>query len=357
MEPTTHTPHVAVTGLNATDNPGPGISVIRALRHDPDFDGRIVGLAYDNLEPGVYAKALVDDVFLVPYPSQGVSALAARLRYIHERVRLDALIPTLDTELPALIALEPELAEMGIGTFLPTRQQLDLRAKQRLAVLGRKAELAVPETRVIWEPAALYSIHRHISYPLVIKGPLYGATVVRSVHEAVQAFYGAIAAWGAPVIAQAMIVGQEYNVVAVGDGEGGLVGAVPMRKTSLTDKGKGWAGVAVSEQSLLELTRRFVEATRWRGPFELEMIRDAHGVCYLIEVNPRFPAWVFLSAAAGLNLPRAVLQLALGQSVAPLTEYRPGTMFVRISVDQVAQLDDFQQLAMTGELISQGAPS
>ena len=26
---------VAVTALNATDNPGPGVSVIRALRHDP----------------------------------------------------------------------------------------------------------------------------------------------------------------------------------------------------------------------------------------------------------------------------------------------------------------------------------
>ena len=52
---------VAVTGLNATDNPGPGISVIRALRHSERFCGRVVGLAYDNLEPGVYARELVDE--------------------------------------------------------------------------------------------------------------------------------------------------------------------------------------------------------------------------------------------------------------------------------------------------------
>ncbi len=37
---------VAVTGLNATDNPGPGVSVIRSLRHDHDFKGRVVGLYY-----------------------------------------------------------------------------------------------------------------------------------------------------------------------------------------------------------------------------------------------------------------------------------------------------------------------
>ena len=42
-------PTVAVTGLNATDNPGPGVSVIRSLRAHPDFDGRIVGLAYDGM--------------------------------------------------------------------------------------------------------------------------------------------------------------------------------------------------------------------------------------------------------------------------------------------------------------------
>lgn len=36
---------IAVTGLNATDNPGPGVSVLRSLRLAPDFDGRLVGLA------------------------------------------------------------------------------------------------------------------------------------------------------------------------------------------------------------------------------------------------------------------------------------------------------------------------
>ena len=33
---------VAVTGMNATDNPAPGVAVARALRAAPDFAGRIV---------------------------------------------------------------------------------------------------------------------------------------------------------------------------------------------------------------------------------------------------------------------------------------------------------------------------
>ena len=45
---------IAVTGLNNTDNPGPGVPVIRSLRESDYFDVRIIGLAYENLEPGIY---------------------------------------------------------------------------------------------------------------------------------------------------------------------------------------------------------------------------------------------------------------------------------------------------------------
>ena len=34
-----------------------------------------MGLAYDALDPGVYASDVVDEVFLIPYPSQGRDAL------------------------------------------------------------------------------------------------------------------------------------------------------------------------------------------------------------------------------------------------------------------------------------------
>lgn len=347
--------NVAVTGLNATDNPGPGVSVIRALRHHPDFDGRIIGLAYDNLEPGVYARDLVDDVFLVPYPSQGVDALEARLGYIHERVGIDVIVPTLDSELPAFISLENRLADRGIRMFVPSQLQFDLRAKDRLAALGRRAGISVPETLVLRDVTELYSVHETIGFPLCIKGPYYGAEICRTVDDAVRAYHRALAKWGGPIMAQQFVEGVELDVVAVGDGRGGLVGAVPMRKTFLTDKGKGWAGVTVVDDELLALTRRFFEATQWRGPCEVEVVRTRTGEYYLLEVNPRFPAWVYLCAAAGLNLPHLTTRLALGETVAQHSEYTAGTMFVRISIDQVANLGDFEQLAMTGELLSAGA--
>lgn len=347
--------HVAVTGLNATDNPGPGVSVMRALRHEASFRGELVGLAYDTLDPGIYCRELdLLGAFLLPYPSQGTEAILARLRYVHEQARIDVLIPTLDSELPSLIALEDDLARLGIRTFLPTRRQLDLRAKTRLADLGRTAGLDVPEGRIVAVPGELYSLHEHFPWPVVVKGAFYGATVCRTVDEAVAAFHACVATWGHPVLVQQYHPGDEYDVAVLGDGAGGMVGAVPMKKTMLTDKGKGWAGVAVRDPELLAVARRFLAATRWRGPCEVEVLKTAEGRYLLLEVNPRFPAWTYLCAGAGQNLPWATVRLALGEDVGVLPDYRPGTMFVRIALDQIATMDEFREVATHGELRRHG---
>lgn len=344
---------VAVTGLNATDNPGPGVGVIRSLRYHRD-DVRVIGLAYDALEPGVYADGLVSDVYLIPYPSQGIEPLRERLAYIRARTGFDVIIPTLDAELPGFVELSAELARDGVGTLLPTREQLDLRCKAKLNELGDRG-LPVPASRVLTSVTELYSLHEVMPFPIVVKGPYYGAKVAHTVADAVAAFHKMVAEWGYPVIVQEFVAGQELCVLAVGDGDGGLVGAVQMRKTVITDKGKGWAGVAIHDPRLSALAETFMRATKWRGPCELEVIRTASGEYFVLEVNPRFPAWCFLSAGAGMNLPYAVAELAAGRALTPLTDYRVGTMFVRIALDQISDMEAFSRMSTSGEVVrSQG---
>ena len=70
---------VALTGLNNTDNPGPGVPVIRGIRESSSFDVRILGLAYENLEPAIYMDGVVDKTFQVPYPSEGSDVLVKRI--------------------------------------------------------------------------------------------------------------------------------------------------------------------------------------------------------------------------------------------------------------------------------------
>jgi carbamoyl-phosphate synthase large subunit len=313
----------------------------------------LVGLAYDALDPGAYAKDITDDVFMLPYPSSSPDNFLERICEIHDRVGLSVIVPTLDAELPAFIALQPRLSELGIGTLLPTREQYEARSKANLSVLARRAGLRTPETFIVSSAEELTRMHHKLRYPFFIKGPYYGAKLVAGVDEALAAFHATVAQWGLPVMAQACVAGEEReerNVVALGDGHGSLLGAVAMKKLAVTDKGKGWAGVTIRDPELGILAERFVRATNWRGPCELEFVRAADGTHHLIEINPRFPAWVYLAASAGMNLPKQAVAIAAGGTPRAVTEYAAGTLFIRISIDQIATISELEQMVMTGEL-------
>lgn len=349
MAPFTGT--VGVTGLNATDNPGPGVAVATALRHHPDFHGRIVGLAYDSLDPGLYLPGLFDAAFLIPYPSTGRAALLGRLEYVRETEGLDVLIPTLDSELPALLGQEATLEALGIRTFLPTRAQHDERAKANLDLLRSRHDIPVPQCETLVSADDLYTLHERMDFPVVVKSLFYGAKVAQTLDEAVAAFHMAAAKWGLPIIVQRFVAGEEYNVAAIGDGRGGVVGAVPMKKLMLTDSGKGWAGVTIADRPLLALTDRIMKALKWRGPCEIEVMRDRDGGLHLMEINPRFPAWIELTAGAGQNLPFAYVQLAMGEAVT-LPPFKVGAAFVRASTNTLIDISALDAISTAGEMLS-----
>ena len=77
---------------------------------------------------------------------------------------------------------------------------------------------------------------------------------------------------------------------------------------------------------------------------------------HLLEINPRFPAWVHLAAASGMNLPRAAAELASGREPPAFHGYKTGTMFVRISLDQIASIGDFERIVTLGEIARSAAP-
>jgi len=339
---------IAVTGMNATDNPGPGVAVIRAIR-DACPDCTIVGLAYETLDPGNFMPGVADHAYLLPYPSMGAEALGERLLAIHALTPIDVLIPTLDAELPIWVRLQELLASRGIKTFLPDAEALALRNKDRLHELVELG-VSVPKSMVLTDPTKIPDIADELGYPVVVKGRFYDAYVAQTPHDVAHWFHKLANSWGLPVIIQKFVPGTEFDVVGVGDGEGGLIGSVAMRKMQLTDKGKAWGGVTVRDTYLESFVRDTVRALSWRGPCELEVMRGDDGDLYLIEINPRFPAWVYLSAGAGRNLPWATVELALGRDVEPMPPAPPGVMFLRHSLDQILPLSDFEALTVHGEL-------
>jgi len=341
---------IAVSGLNAIDSPGPGVAVIRALREAESFDVRIIGIAYEALEPGIYMHNLVDKTYEFPYPSAGIDTIMERIEYIHHREKLDIFIPNFDSELYPFIKLESRLREMGIHMCLPTMEQFEERHKTNLNDFGERYGIDVPKSKSIYEIAEIYKLRSEFEYPVLVKGKYYDAYVAYN-DDQVKTYFNRISAkWGYPIIIQEFIHGMEYNVTGLGDGTGRTISAIPMRKQYITDKGKAWGGISIADKRMLDLTDKFITQTKWKGGFELELMKDKENKFYLLEINPRMPAWIYLSVGVGHNIPEALVKLALGEKVEPMGDYKVGKMFIRYAWDMIVDMHEFQTISTTGEL-------
>ncbi len=341
---------IALSGLNAIDNPGPGVAVARGLREAKSFNVRLIGLSYESLEPGIYMHDLFDKVYHIPYPSAGTEVLKARLEYINAQENLNVIIPNFDAELYSFMKLEKELLTMNIHTFLPTIQQFEERHKVNLPDFGEKYSINVPRSEAIYDSSELYQLSTDLLFPLLIKGKFYDAHIAYNIEQAKTFFNKISAKWGLPIVVQEFIRGDEYNITGLGDGEGNTIAAVPMRKQYITDKGKAWGGISIDNKEMLQLTDNFVSKTKWRGGFELELMKSQDGAYHLLEINPRMPAWIYLAVGVGQNIPEALVNLAMGNKVEKYNSYDVGKMFVRYSYDMIVNIEDFEKISSLGEL-------
>ncbi len=346
--------HIAVTGLNATDDPSPGLNVIRSLREWDDGRGqvKIIGLAYDALDTGIHAPGLIDEVYLLPYASEGLGNLIHRIREIRQRTRIDVIIPTLDGEILNFCQAAPILRPLGIRMLLPGEAQIRLHFKHALPQFCLEHGLPTPRIMLIYEAKQLWEAFGTLGMPLVLKGILHEAHVAHTLTQA-QVYFDLIRSrWGIPLVAQEYIRGEGAGVVALCDRKSQVVGMVAMRKLAVTEKGKAWSGVTVKDEEMLGIAVRVLEALEWVGPVELEFMRQAEtGKLSLLEVNPRFPTWVYLAAMAGQNLPAAAVQLALRKTVEPFNGYKEGIIYVRHAQDIICSMEQLAQVASRGELV------
>ena len=337
---------VAVSGLNNTDNPAPGIPVIKSIQEN----NSIVGFSYDPNEPGNY-MGTTEKTYLMPYPSLGFEELKTRLKYIQEKEGLDAIIPNLDAELPLYIKYQDEIEAMGIKLCLPSLENFELRNKNKLDSLAKELKMTYPKTYEISSEKELYEIleEKDGKFPLMIKGNYYKAYMSHNMESAIENFYKISNEWGFPVLVQEVVSGEELNLVGVGDGCGNLSGAVAIKKLTTTDIGKIWTGVTIKNEKLMQIAKDFVAHTGWRGPFELECIVSMNNV-FMIEINPRFPAWVYFATEIGVNLPQMVVDIMQGKEITPQLDYPQNKMYVRYTGEFVTDFTDFMKLLATKEL-------
>ena len=335
---------VAVSGLNNTDNPAPGIPVIKSIAEK----NTTIGLSYDPNEPGNF-MGMCDKTYLMPYPSLGFDELKDRLEYIQKNEGLDAIIPNLDAELPLYIKYQDKIEAMGIKLCLPSLENFELRNKNKLDSLSQKLEMTYPKTYEISSVKELQEITQSSHFPLMVKGNYYKAYMAHNLDSAIDYFYKISNEWGFPVLVQEVVSGEELNLVGVGDGKGELKGAVTIKKLTTTDIGKIWTGVTIKNDKMMQIAQDFVKQTGWKGPFELECIVNMGNV-YMIEINPRVPAWVYFATEIGVNLPQMVVDIMEEKEFEPQLDYPQNKMYVRYTGEFVTDFTDYMKLLSTKEL-------
>lgn len=337
---------IAISGLNNTDNPAPGIPVAKSLKDNY----ALVGLSYDPNEPGNYQK-IVDKTYLMPYPSLGFTELKQRLEYIKEKENITAIIPNLDAELPLYIKYQKEINAMGIRLCLPSAENFALRNKNKLDALSKNLKITYPKTYEISSLSQLEKIvdDEDLDFPIMIKGNYYKAYKTHNLESAKEAFTKISNDWGFPILVQKVVKGEEVNLVGVGDGKGVLKGAVAIKKLTTTDIGKIWTGLTIHNDTLMQIAKDFVAQTNWRGPFELECMVNMQNI-YMIEINPRFPAWVYFATEIGVNLPQIVMDVMEGKDTVPQFDYPLNKMYVRVVDEFVTDFQDLIKLLSTQEL-------
>jgi carbamoyl-phosphate synthase large subunit len=334
---------IALSGLNNTDNPAPGIPVAKSLADEH----KLIGLSYDPNEPGVY-QGLFEKIYLMPYPSLGFEEFEKRILDIKEKSNIDIAIPNLDAELPLYIKYQKEIENLGIKTYLPSLECFEMRDKSKLPEFSQKIGVKHPKTIEIVSLDDLIKATKELGFPVMVKGNYYKAYRANNLDEAIEFYYKISNEWGFPLLLQEVISGIEINFVGLGNGEK-LIAGVGIKKLTTTELGKVWSAISIKNEQLFEASKKFVETIGWRGAFEFEAMSDGKDI-YLIEINPRFPAWVYFATMLGVNLPKMMIDLINGEKVEEKFDYPLEKMYVRYVEETMVDFNKFSTLISKKEI-------
>jgi diaminopimelate decarboxylase len=295
-----------ISGLYSGPSPSAGLGVARSLRaafpgarlvgvdywagstgfHDGVFDRIWLKPSWDLIEQDLYAKeiegALAQGAFWIPTLDLEVAWLARMLK-------------------PMRGLLAPHAAALA-----PTRKPKPGVAEMLPFGLPPTLDLAASDDEI-------HAFCRAHSWRVWVKGPYHEAVAATSWRRLEEIRKQMAERWeNGPLSLQAHIRGYEESI-AFAAVDGRLADAVYMKKRIVTPEGKTWAGrVGEVPADLLAAVEGAVASLHWTGGAEIELLRDVDGRLWLLEWNPRFPAWVNGAALAGRNLAAALVKAALG---------------------------------------------
>ena len=297
---------VLITGLAQGEDPAGGVGVASALRDG--YDGlRIVGQDYTVRAAGLHHPVFDEVIIHRPWGEFDTEALKEQFGSFLESGGW--VISTLDLEgywLARHFANRKGVLSPPAGVFAAIAKP-----PGHVPCL---TDLGQPPVVSAGAPAtALHAFLRGQGWSAWLKGPFHDAFRVRS-WEGFEAVVAQLRRYWpfAGGHLQAHVDGTQ-EAIAFAAHRGRLLDVVWIVKNDLTESGKTIAGsrrdISSTDRAALA---EYVAALEWTGGGELELIRDGSGKPWLIEINPRFPAWIAGATLLGTNLPAELLETASG---------------------------------------------
>lgn len=313
---------IRITGLGSGADPDPGIGVAACLR-DGFPEAKLVGHEHSYRAAGLHLP--VFDQVSVRRPWSELSLDDLAVEYDDYLTGGHLVISTIDLE---VYWLASRLGHRW-GLLVPPVRAFKACVKP-LHGAAESLGFHIPETILLdASQSAVHAFLRQHGPRTWLKGAYAKATRVPC-WEALPAAIAQLRRSGAagPLHLQRDVQGL-HEAIAFGAYEGRLLDAVHIAKHEMTAEGKTLSGTRrVLAEDLAVRLRRFVGATDWHGGGELELIREAiTDRLWLVDVNPRFPAWIHGGALLGVNLPARLIEAATGlESRSPVRHHG----FVRV---------------------------
>ncbi len=221
---------------------------------------------------------------------------------------IEAMVSTVDAELVPLAEMRAEFEAAGIRLPMSPFETLRL-CRDKLALL-RKLESVVPVPAYMVLTAATPSLPA--PFPWFTK-PRAGSGSRDLTRIDSMADLAALPRDGS-LLLQEYLPGEEYSVDVYAREDGRVIAAVP-RERMKTDSGIAITARTLHLPEVIDAAVRAAQGAGVRYVANVQFRRAADGRFKLLEINPRFPGTLPLTAAAGVDIPRLMVEELEGRPV------------------------------------------
>lgn len=225
-----------------------------------------------------------------------------------EREGIDALVPTIDTDLLILSQNKSEFSRIGTTVFVASEDKVAVcRDKRYTADYFNSVGLKSPH------PVDDYTKYNG-GFPAFIK-PKDGSSSIGAHKVENESELVAYSKQVDDYIVQPFISGTEYTVDVFCDVDGKPIYITPRIREAVR-AGEVLKTKIVNDEQIISEVKALVADFLPAGAITVQLIRDANsGIDYYIEINPRFGGGAPLSIKAGADSAEALIRLLVGEKL------------------------------------------